>query len=47
MLGNDVSHLLKKSKSGDQILDFPHLDHEEQLLEIGILSSSLHVPLHI
>jgi len=33
ILGDDVSHLLKKAKSGHRVLDFPHLDHQEQLLE--------------
>ncbi|KAH0285483.1 DUF1446-domain-containing protein [Aureobasidium namibiae CBS 147.97] len=33
ILGDDVSHLLKKRKHGHRVLGFPHLDHEEQLLE--------------
>ncbi|KAI4717967.1 DUF1446-domain-containing protein [Aureobasidium sp. EXF-10727] len=33
IVGDDVSHLLKKGKSGHRVLDFPHLDNEEQLLE--------------
>ncbi|CAD0082729.1 unnamed protein product [Aureobasidium vineae] len=33
ILGDDVSHLLKKGKSDYRVLDFPHLDNEEQFLE--------------
>ena len=33
ILGDDVSHLLKRGKSGHRVLEFPHLDHQEQLLE--------------
>lgn len=33
ILGDDVSHLLKRGKSGRRVLEFPHLDHQEQLLE--------------
>ncbi|KAI5268804.1 DUF1446-domain-containing protein [Aureobasidium subglaciale] len=33
ILGDDVSHLLTQGKSGERVLDFPHLDHQEQLLQ--------------
>ncbi|KAI5207227.1 hypothetical protein AUEXF2481DRAFT_32535 [Aureobasidium subglaciale EXF-2481] len=33
ILGDDVSHLLTRGKSGERVLDFPHLDHQEQLLK--------------
>ncbi|KAJ9622496.1 hypothetical protein H2203_006721 [Taxawa tesnikishii (nom. ined.)] len=33
ILGDDVSHLVTKTKSGQRAFAFPHLDHEEQLLE--------------
>ncbi|THZ02004.1 DUF1446-domain-containing protein [Aureobasidium pullulans] len=33
ILGDDVSYLLKQGKSGQRALEFPHLDHQNQLLE--------------
>jgi hypothetical protein len=33
ILGDDVSHLLKEAKSGHRVLEFPHLDHQEQFLD--------------
>ncbi|KAI4848261.1 DUF1446-domain-containing protein [Aureobasidium sp. EXF-8845] len=33
ILGDDVSHLLKKAESGHRVLEFPHLDHQEQFLK--------------
>lgn len=33
ILGDGVSYLLKQGKSGQRALEFPHLDHQNQLLE--------------
>ncbi|TIA41894.1 DUF1446-domain-containing protein [Aureobasidium pullulans] len=33
ILGDDVSYLLKQGKSGQRALEFPHLDHQNRLLE--------------
>ncbi|THX92327.1 DUF1446-domain-containing protein [Aureobasidium pullulans] len=33
ILGDDVSYLLKQGKSGQRALEFPHLDHQNQLLQ--------------